>query len=209
MKILISVYTFILITAASAVATAQQFPSEIWYDGTLRLMEGDTLQGKLKYDFEMDMVQVSSRNSIQTYSARKILYFEIYDSKLGIHRNFYSLPYKVEPTYKAPILFEVLYEGKLSLLCREVVVTENTPVYSYYGYRPYNYATRTRLDFVYYFLDERGEIQRYMMKKPELINYMKDKSSQIKQYMKKHKLRHDNRNDLFRIVAYYNALLGK
>jgi hypothetical protein len=188
---------------------AQQFPSELWYDGKLVLMEGDTVSGKLKYDFDMDMVQVNAFNTVRTYSARKILYFEIYDTRSGAHRRFYSLPFNVEPTYKTPIIFEVLYEGKLSLLSREVVVTESVPSYSYYGYRQPMYASRARLDYVYYFLDTKGGIQRYFMKRPELMNFVKDKSPQVRQYMKKHKLKHDNRNDLFRIVAYYNALLGK
>ena len=186
---------------------AQEFPSEMWHDGKLVLLEGDTLRGKLKYDFEMDLVQLLSNNVLQTYSARKILYFEIYDNNIGSYRYFYSLPYKIEATYMAPILFEVLYEGQLSLLCREVIVTETVSNYSYYSYRQPYYSTRSRLDFAYFFLDQQGEIERYAMKKAELLSIMKSKSSQVKQYMKKNNLKHDKRSDLFRIVAYYNALL--
>src|SRR5690606_29624502 len=80
---------------------AQEFPSEMWHDGKLVLLEGDTLRGKLKYDFEMDLVQLLSNNVLQTYSARKILYFEIYDNNIGSYRYFYSLPYKIEATYMA------------------------------------------------------------------------------------------------------------
>jgi hypothetical protein len=208
MKKLHLVLTSVFFMTIFNLATAQQFPSELWYDGRLVLMEGDTISGKLKYDFDMDMVQVNAFNALKTYSARKILYFEIYDSRSGANRRFYSLPFNVEPTYKAPIIFEVLYEGKLSLLSREVIVNESVPSYSYYGYRQPMYASRTRLDYFYYFLDSKGGIQRYFMKRPELMGFMKDKSAQVRQYMKKHKLKHDNRNDLFRIVAYYNALLG-
>jgi len=189
--------------------SAQQFPSELWYDGKLVLLDGDTIEGKIKYDFEIDLVQSIVNNTMQTYSARKILFFQIYDNVSGTYRRFFSLPYKIEPTYKAPILFEALYEGKLSLLCREAIVTESAPAYSYYGFRQPIYATRTKLEFNFYFLDQKGEIEKYMMKKADLLNIMRDKAPQIKQYMKKHNLRHDNRNDLFRIVSYYNALLGK
>lgn len=189
--------------------SAQQFPSELWYDGKLVLLEGDTIDGRIKYDFEMDLVQSIVDNTMQTFSARKILFFQVYDNVSGTYRRFFSLPYKIEPTYKAPILFEALYEGKLSLLCRETIVTESAPSYSYYGYRQPIYATRTRLDFNFYFLDEKGDIEKYMMRKADLLRIMRDKAPQIKQYMKKHNLRHDNRNDLFRVVSYYNALLGK
>lgn len=189
--------------------SAQQFPSDLWYDGKLVLLEGDTLDGRIKYDFEMDLVQSIVNNTMQTFSARKILFFQIYDNASGSYRRFYSLPYRIEPTYKAPVLFEALYEGKLSLLCRETIVTESVPSYTYYGYRQPVYATRTRLDFNFYFLSEKGDIEKYLMRKSDLLGMMKDKAPQIKQYMKKHNLRHDNRNDLFRVVSYYNALLGK
>ena len=192
---------------------AQDFPSELWHKGKLVLLSEDTITGKLKYDFENNIVQIEVRNVLQTYSARKILYFEIFDETIESYRYFYALHYNVQANYQVPLLFEVLYEGQLSLLCREEVVTESVPQHnsypyynSYYGRSSYN-QTRARLHYKYYFLDDRGGIQNYNMKKNELMSFFKKRQQQVKQYMKKNNLKHDKMRDLVRLTAYYNALL--
>lgn len=187
---------------------AQDFPSEMLHEGELVLLSGDTLKGQIKYNLQNDLIQMVINETVQTYSARKILYFSIYDKTVDMHRNFYSIPYEVQPNYKIPILFEVLYEGKLSLLAREAIVTETVPQYSYM-YRSSVNMTRTKLDYEYYFLGEKGDIVKYNNKKFEILEVMKRKEPQIKQYIKKNKLKTDSRRDLVRITAYYNALLGQ
>lgn len=187
---------------------SQEFPSEMLHEGELVLLSGDTLKGQIKYNLENDLIQIVINETVQTYSARKILYFSIYDKTVDMYRSFYSIPFEVQPNYKIPILFEVLYEGKLSLLAREAIVTETVPQYSYM-YRSSVNMTRTKLDYEYYFLDERGSFTKYNNKKFELYEAMKRKEPQIKQYIKKNKLKVDSRRDLVRIVAYYNALLGQ
>lgn len=205
-----TIFMFLLI-APAFLASAQEFPSELWHKGVLVTLEGDTIKGQIKYDLQNDIVQINIRNTVQTYSARKILYFEIYDETIDSHRHFYALPYNVQPNYKVPLLFEVLYEGQLSLLCREEVVTEtmpqyNTYPYSYYGGAPYS-NSRARLKYTYYFLERQGEIQNYNLKKNELYPFFKKNQQQVKQYIKKNNLKHDSMRDLVRMVAYYNALL--
>lgn len=197
----------VILCIFSGAAFAQTFPSQLWHDGKLVLLDEDTIVGKIKYDFENDLVQINVRNTIQTYASRKILYFEIFDEMSNNYRYFYSLPYEIQPRYEVPIIFEVLYEGELTLLAREVIVTETVPQYNTF-YRPQFYNTRSRLDYKYYFLDKKGRIELYSMKKNDLLNYMKKKSSQVKQYMRKNNLKHDQRADLFRIVAFYNTLIN-
>ena len=99
----------------------------------------------------------------------------------------------------------MLYEGPLTLLAREYTVEETIPQYGYY--HRYNYATRTRLAFDYFFLNHNGDISKYAAKKNDLFEVMKKKEDEIKKYMKKNRLKYDKREDLVRIVAYYNALL--
>lgn len=192
-------------------ANAQDFPSEVWHKGVMVSVEGDTLKGQIKYDFQNNLIQINLGNTVQTFSARKLHYFEIYDETIQSHRHFYALPFLVQQNYQAPLLFEVLYEGQLSLLCREEVVTENIPQYnpypySYYGGMPFN-QSRARLKYTYYFLERQGVIQNYNLKKNELYSFFKKNAQQMKQYIKKHNLKHDSIRDLVRMVAYYNALL--
>jgi len=187
-------------------AVSQEFPSEIWHEGKVILTSGDTVRGLLKYNLESDLVQLNTENVMQTYSARKIIYCEIFDVTVDNFRQFYALPYNIKPNYKVPILFEVLYEGPLTLLARETIVLENNPHYnSYYSYRT-NY-TRRKLAYDYYFLDQREGISRYNGKKRDLIFIMRRKSNDIKKFMKKNHLRHDKRSDLIKITTYYNNLI--
>lgn len=209
-----SVYIFVIIFLSQAFlaemagqARGQEFPSQLLHKGTLVLTDEDTLKGKIKYDLENDLVQILVDGTVQTYTARKILNFTIYDETVEMYRTFYSIPYEVQPRYKIPLLFEVLYEGKLSLLAREMIVTETVPQYSYM-YRSSVNMTRTRLSYEFYFLDQKGNFTKYNLKKNELFDIMKRKEPQIKQYIKKNRLDVDTRRDLVRITAYYNALLG-
>lgn len=195
-----------VLTTLTLTARGQDFPSEMVHEGKAVLINGDTLSGKIKYDFENDLIQIVVNGTIQTFSARKLHYFRIYDGSVDMFRTFYSIPYEVQPNYEIPLIFEVLYEGQLSLLAREKIVTETVPQYSY-AYRSSVNMTRTRLDYEFFFLDQKGNFVKYDLKKPQLFQLMSRKEPQIKSYIKKNKLKTDSRRDLVRITAYYNALL--
>ncbi|MGF1638158.1 MAG: hypothetical protein ACFCUU_13855 [Cyclobacteriaceae bacterium] len=196
----------------SGISFAQNFPSQQWHKGKVVLISEDTVAGLVKYDFENEMIQLNVNNSIQAFSARKILYFDIFDASIDAYRFFYALPYKEKNSYQnyeVPRIFEVLYEGKITLLAREEIVTETMPQYNYYYYRPEWNQMRNRLAYDFFFLELNGQIKHYNMKKKELVNMFGKHSAEIKQYMKKNRLKHDSLRDLVRITAYYNALVGK
>jgi len=201
-KILFFVISLLFITDSFS----QDFPSEMWHEGFVVLESQDTIKGNLKYDIKGDIIQLNVANTIQTYSSRKIIYFEIFDKTVNRYRFFYSLPYYVNENYKTPILFEVLYEGKLSLLCRESIIQETVPVNTY-SYRSSTYYSRFRLVYDYYFLGESGTIERFGANKKELYYRLRRYSDEIKQYVKRNKLRTDVHVDLIKIVEYYNELL--
>lgn len=198
----LSFLAFLLVCGA---AQAQYFPSEYWHDGWLVSDDGDTLRGELKYDLTNDLVQVKGRDRINAYSSRKILYVEFYDKSTENYRQFYSLPYAVNYDYKVPMLFELLYEGELSLLARESIVQETVPAVQSYALGGFN-QTRQRLDYSFYFLDKKGNIRLYSGKKPELQDAMRDRWSEVKPFMKKNRLSPDKIRDLVRIVAFYNSV---
>ena len=202
MKKLLIVFVLLL---APFLGRSQEFPFQVWHNGKVVLMNGDTLRGLVKYNMDGDVVQLDNRKKVNAFSSQKILYFEISDQIFESFRYFYSLPYHVQPNYKTPILFEVLYEGPLTLLAREYTVEETLPQYNYY-YRN-SFSTYTRLAFDYYFLDQKGEIVKYSLKKNDLLDIMKKKEEEVKKYMKKNNLRYDRREDLARVTAYYNSLL--
>lgn len=189
----------------ASVAASQQFPSDFWHTGKLVLTDGDTLNGKIKYDLPRDLVQLEIDNQILTYGAKKILFFEIFDVTVNTYRQFYSILYSVSQGYKTPILFEVLYEGKLSLLTRESIIHKTSHYNNYY----WSGSTYTRkvLTYDYFFLTSKGEMIFYTEKKKDLLVIMKDRAGEIKAYIKTHNLKVDRRGDLARITAYYNSII--
>ncbi len=195
-------YILILTTICiSNWTNGQYFPSEHWHDGYLVTNEGDTIEGLLKYDLENDLVQIEIDHKIQTYSSRKMTFFEIFDGITENYRKFYSIPYNINLNYKVPRIFEILHLGELTLLAREITVQETISPSS-----SQIYGTRRRLTHRFFFVDTDGKISQFTSKKMDLMDIMSPKSSAIKTYIKKNNLRLDRISDLVRITAFYNSI---
>jgi len=186
---------------------AQYFPSEVWHEGSVTTIDGESYKGKVKYNLEADIIQLSANNTLKTFSAKKLLYFEIFDVEYGRYREFYSLPYQISANYKTPRIFEVLYENTLTLLCREEIVQQTNTINDpfFFGNQM---VTRYRLDYDYYFLDQDGNIQYFSQKKDDLYDMFPRNKPEIEKYIKKNKLKPDRQRDLVRVTAYYNSLLN-
>lgn len=192
----------ILQVAVIRTADAQNWPFELWHDGKIVLTNGDTLRGLVKYDLQQDLVQYTMEDKrTEAFSARKILFFEIFDESVRRYRQFFALPFTTSTGYRAPIFFELLADGKLTLLSRESLEyrTYNSPYYLG-GY------SRQILVYKYFFLDEKGNIAEFSGNKADLLNLMGRKSDLVESYMKEHKLKVDDKDDFARIVAYYNSI---
>lgn len=186
----------------------QQFPSQIWHDGKIVLIEGDTLVGQIKYSQETDIVEYT-RDNIKTgiaLSAKKVLYFEIFDRMVNRYREFYALPYAINSDYETPLMFEVIFSGQpVTVLSREKIeyrVVNN----------PYTIAgsySRMELVYTYFFINKEGRIRRYSGNRKDLVWLLRDKSSEIKKYMKTNRIKPERRADIIRVVAYYNTLFEK
>lgn len=182
--------------------SAQVFPSELWHDGKMVLTSEEIIKGKIKYDLQKGIVQVDTGKRLLTFSAKSIFYFEIFDSTIDAQREFYVLPYGLVSNYKIPVIFEVLVEGNITLLSREYITTRN--VQSPYFYGSYQ---REILAYEYYFLDTQGNITLYTMKKKDLLEVLSKRQKQVSEYIRANRLNSDKRNDLVRIIAFYNALI--
>lgn len=184
-------------------AQAQRWPSDLWHDGKAVLTTGDTLRGLIKYDLNQDLIQYNDRKgNIEALTARKLLFFEIFDTTVKQYRQFYALPYNSNTGYKAPVFFELLAEGKMTLLTRESLEYRTYSSPYYYG------ASYSRLVLVYhyYLLKENGDIETFSGKKSDLLLMMGKKADLVQAYMHDNKLQVDNKPELTQIVTYYNSL---
>ncbi|MFZ5973106.1 MAG: hypothetical protein ACOYXA_16080 [Bacteroidota bacterium] len=190
--------------AVALQAAAQEFPFEYWHEGKMVLEGGDTLRGLVKYNLQTDLLQLQGNNTIETYTARKVLFFEIFDQTVKRYRQFFSLPYSANTDYKAPVFFELLEEGKLTVLCREALEYRTISSFYYYG-------TYTRLVLVnkYFLLDEDGTIIEFQGKKNDWLYLMGKHSEDVQKYARTNRLDFDDKYELGKIIAYYNSLQKK
>jgi hypothetical protein len=198
---------FLLFVLATFNVKAQDFSSELWHQGMLVLVSEDTLSGKIKYNIEQDLVQIQSQNKTYTFSGKKLFYFQIFDETVDTYREFYTLPYALHDQYETPVIFEVLVEGKLTLLSREAIVTKTINDNTANPYRSTLSYSREVLVYTYYFLDVDGNIIEYSLKKRDLLRVLSKRSAKIEEYMKVNHLKADKRYDISRIISFYNGIL--
>jgi hypothetical protein len=183
-------------------ASGQNWPFELWHDGKIVLTSGDTLKGAVKYDLQQDLVQYTSHDkTVVAFTPRKILFFEIFDNTVNSYRRFFSLPYSSTGAYETLIFFELLEEGKLTLLSREALEYRSVPIGFYGG--SYN---RLILVHYYFFMDEKGRITQFSGKRNDLIEMFGKHADTVQKYMRTNRLRFEEKPDFARIIAYYNSL---
>jgi len=195
MRKFIFIGLFLLVQPAEA-----QWPFELWYSGKIVLEGGEILEGLLKYDLQQDLVQYAVGEKIEgVYSARKVMSFEFWVEQEGMYRRFYTLPFTTVGNYKAPVFFELIAEGKMTVMAREAVETKT---YS----SPYYYGSFTRQELVYhfYFLEENGNLVEFSGKSNELFEMMGKYEKEVERHTRKYKLKLENRLDFKNIVEYYN-----
>jgi len=191
---------------------AQLYPFERWYDGKAVLESGDTIIAKIRllqtvgkksgqYDLAKDSIQVLVSQTIQPYSARKIPYFEIFDSREKRQRQFYSMPFTTPKEYRSQIFFELLVEGKMTVLCREARAYRPDP-------KNFNLPYPVSL-YHYFLLQEDGEVVDVKDTKSIWFDLMSSHEEEIRKYAKENKLDYKKKYDLASIVEYYNSLFKK
>ncbi len=196
-----------------SVVFAQTFSFELWHEGKLVMDTGDTIRGTVRYNLD-DLLEVRHDNRIESFAARKVLLFEIFDQSYRRYRQFYSLPYSALGGYKSPVFFEVLSEGKITLLAREKVELRNNyyspygyPFYSPYGYG--GYGTRRVLVNLYFILKENGDIEEIADKRSNWLDMMGSRADEVHDYAKDTRLDFSKKYDLKRIIDYYNSFFEK
>ncbi len=193
--------------------SAQYFAENFWHKGELYFQEdegGDSLKGDLKYNLAENIVQLEVNSTLKTFTARKVLYFKIYDSKLDKERQFYSIPFNLSSDYKTPTFFELLKEGSpYTLFCREKLITQTTIANNpYYGTQGMP-IVQNRIKFDYYLLSVygSGEIRvRFFDDKKTLLLLLQDRENDIKEFMKENKTRFEVADNILDLISYYNSL---
>ncbi len=206
-------FIFFLLLSFPSLSFGQTFSFDLWHEGKLVMESGDTLTGAIKYNLD-DLLEVRHDNHLESFTARKILLFEIFDQSYKRYRKFYSLPYSAQGGYKSPMFFEVLCEGKITLLSREKVELRND-YYSPYGYPFYSpfgyggYGTRKVLINLYFILKETGDIEEVTDKRSSWMELMSSHADRVYDYAKANRLDFSKKYELKQIIYYYNSFFER
>lgn len=208
---------------------AQNFPSDQWYVGEIRLSNNTYLKGKIKYDLEHDVVQLEQSGTVKTFSPKQVTSFRLKLAPRKLRgkiaqaqvtdRYFFSLPFTNNAGYKRPRFFEVVVEGKATLLAREYVttVTNNAgnrqrlgrardPRFGGLNARQPVAQTRRVLAHKMFLASLDGSIKELPNKRKDLLFMFRDHQSDMKTFMKEERLRMDQLYDVARFFIHYNTL---
>lgn len=195
----------ILLLSCATVGSAQDFPFEFWHEGKAVLTSGDTVRGKIKYDPQNDIIQVELANRFESYTSRKVVFYEIFDQKLNNYRQFVALPFSANGGYKTPVFFELLTEGKITLLSREYLEYRSSNSGFYY----YGNISRLVLVYRYFLLKENGNVVQIDARKTDFLDLMESHADEVRKYIKSNRLNLERKSDIGRAIAYYNQLVLK
>jgi hypothetical protein len=186
---------------------AQQFSKDFWHLGEVDLFAGETYRGKIKYDLEKDNLQIQlETGTMKSFSAQKVEAYQIFDGLVQTNRYFYTLPYEKVQGYSTPTFFELLTDGRLDLLNREVIVQQ--VVTDYFFYRTWTRTVQVQQD-AYYFLDYQEKVHKFEGDWETLIRLMDDKREQVHRFAEQNALNLRKREDLIKLVDFYNSFFPK
>lgn len=190
------------------------FPSESWHRGDLVLNDGSVLEGSIKYDLEADAIQLDHEDKILTYAANQLKQFRVFQEDIREYRVFYTIPYVTEYGYRRPKFFELIFEGRTSLLAREfisITTRSNASTYFRGGTRfdPYGNSRSLKVRFLdhnLYLVNPEGKIELLGSSRKEVIYAFEGKHNELRKFIKKQRLKMDKVEDMASLVEYYNSL---
>lgn len=157
-----------------------------------------TFDAKLKYNIHSDALEHRSNSKLyeivksQTIHARidgDYFYYCNFQNQRGLDRSGYYV--LVELTEK----YRIYKRFTLKIKEPREGVSIGTPI------EPGSIRMR-----INYYLEESGVIMELPMNKKEMLAAFNDKENELKDYLKKEKIRLRKEEDLIRLVARYNAL---
>jgi hypothetical protein len=143
-----------------------------------------------------------------SFSASKVEYFEIYDAEKRETRLFYSLPYSQNNNYEALFFFELMTEGKLTLLNREKLVERVVNRPFAFGFPGSVYTEYYWVD-EFYLMKEDGKVFPFDPENESIFEHFDKQKREVNDFIHANKGTVKNRFDLIRVIAEYNKLFAQ
>ena len=198
---------FLVLSTSGSRAQTSEGTLEDWNPGFLVTIDDDTLYGPLSLLYQTDLVQINDENRLKTYGANQIRVVFIRDKNNNSNERYlYPFPYHPYSDFKPQRFFEMLFSGiHLSLLCREILITETVPQYDNFTFRTY-FSTRTRLQKEFYLMFPGKNVRLAGNSRKSIFMQLADKKNEMKKFMTEKNLNPEIQEDLNKIVVEYNRL---
>jgi hypothetical protein len=171
-----------------------------WDLGTIYLVDGKTIRGKVFYSFEKGVVLVESQGKILTFTAETLSRFIVYDHLVSAQRTFVSFNPENHPS-KQRVIFEIVMQGKLSLLRLQKISSRcegyfNEDIQQFVGYTS---------GFTYYFLYD-NKIQQLRNFKRQYTKIAGESMEDIENYILNNKLKFTRIHHQVKLIQYFNNI---
>lgn len=204
----VSVCIGILQTIVGTTVIAQNFSKEYWHKGEVYLFTEESVKGSIRYDLDQNNITIrTSDNKLRSYNASQVEQFWIEDELQKRVRYFYALPQITKGDYRVLYFFELLTEGKITLLNRENFVVKQAGYYSPYMWGGWtNGGSYVVQEDDYFLLNKEGNVVDVEEDREAIMNLFGKKKEVMELYLIDHDNKLRNRDDLLKLIRYYNEV---
>ena len=204
-------YLFVLLgflQICVSVAIAQNFSKDYWHKGEVYLFTEESVKGNIRYDLEQNNITVRTPdNKLRSYNASQVEQFWIQDELQKRVRYFYALPQVTKDDYRVLYFFELLTEGKITLLCRENFIIRQMGYYSPYMWGGWaNGGSYVVQEDDYFLLGSDGNVADVEEDREAIMKLFGKKKDVMELYLIDHNNKLRNREDLLQLIRYYNEV---
>jgi hypothetical protein len=187
---------------------AQSFSKEYWHKGEVYLFTEESIKGSIRYDLDQNNITIRTPdNKLRSYNASQVEQFWIQDELQKRVRYFYSLPQITKDDYRVLYFFELLIEGKITLLCRENFVVKQAGYYSPYMWGGWtNGGSYIVQEDDYFLLNNEGNVVDVEEEREAIMNLFGNKKEVMELYLIDHDNKLRSREDLLKMIRYYNEV---
>ncbi|PIY07536.1 MAG: hypothetical protein COZ18_16935 [Flexibacter sp. CG_4_10_14_3_um_filter_32_15] len=187
---------------------AQNFSKEYWHKGEVYLFTEESIKGSIRYDLDQNNITIRTPdNKLRSYNASQVEQFWIEDELQKRVRYFYALPQVTKDDYRVLYFFELLTEGKITLLCRENFVVKQAGYYSPYMWGGWtNGGSYVVQEDDYFLLNNEGNVVDVEEDREAIMNLFGKKKEVMELYLIDHDNKLRSREDLLKLIRYYNEV---
>lgn len=177
-----------------------------WNQGVIVLHSGEVIQGDLRYDQHLEVVQCQSGGITKAYTVLRVKYFRFQDQYMGIERRFIPIAFNPTSDYKHDAFFEVVTDGPITLLRKHSRWKHLAANPGFMCVNPELGFSNQVIGFEYYVQQPEGLRKVKNFRKEFFPAIMQEHGEKINQFVRENQLKLFMMASQIIVVQYYNYL---